>query len=78
MITNSQCTIVVKFFQDFVVSIHSDFFQGPTDRGLIYGLNHSIENLLSKQEREEENNSADVYSGLKVIKLFTSVIYGYS
>jgi hypothetical protein len=55
VITNIWCTVVAKFCEDFVASMHSNFFQGLTDRGLIYGPNHSNENLLSKQEREEEN-----------------------
>ncbi len=46
--------IVINFHQDFVDSIHSDFFQGQTDRGLYYWPNqyHSVESQLSKQEQE--------------------------
>jgi hypothetical protein len=34
--------------------MHSDFFQGKTDKGLFYSPNHYRQTLLSKQEKEEE------------------------
>jgi hypothetical protein len=33
--------------------MHSNFFQGQMDRGLIYFPNHSGETLLSKKEEKE-------------------------
>jgi hypothetical protein len=35
-VANNQHTIAVNFHQDFMMSMHSDFFQGQTDTGLIY------------------------------------------
>ena len=35
---------------------HSNFFQGQTDRGLIYEFEHSGENWVLYQEEEEEEN----------------------
>jgi hypothetical protein len=35
-IPNNQRTIVVNFHHDLVGCMHSDFFHGQTDRGLIY------------------------------------------
>jgi hypothetical protein len=51
-IANNQRTIVTDIYQDFVVSAHSDFFQGQTDWGLVYWHNHFWETGLSKQEEE--------------------------
>jgi len=34
-IANNQCTIVINFQQDFVASMHSNFFQVRTDRGIL-------------------------------------------
>ncbi len=49
-IVNNQCTIVFSFHQDFVASMHRNFSQGQTDKGLIYWHDPSGENQLSKQE----------------------------
>jgi hypothetical protein len=38
-ITNNQCTTVIKYHQDFKANMHSNFFHGQTDRGLIYWPN---------------------------------------
>jgi hypothetical protein len=37
-----------------VASMHSDFFQGQTDKDLIYWPNHSGETHLFNQKEEEE------------------------
>ncbi len=39
--------------QDFVASTHNNFLQGQTDNGLFYGVNHSGESQLLKQEKVE-------------------------
>jgi hypothetical protein len=51
-ITNNQQNIVINYHQDFVASMHTDFFKGQTDRGLFFWPNHSLETRLSKQEEE--------------------------
>ncbi len=47
--------IIVNFFQDFVGSMHGDFFQWQTDRGLFYRPTHSGETLLYKQEDNQDD-----------------------
>ncbi len=49
-IVNNQRAIVFSFHQDFVASMHGDFSQGQTEKGLIYWHNPSGETQLSKQE----------------------------
>jgi hypothetical protein len=51
-VTNHQQNSVVNFHQDFMVSPHSDFFQGLIVGGLLYWPNHSRENLLPKQQED--------------------------
>jgi hypothetical protein len=58
-IANNQCTIFINSCQDFMASMHSDFFQVQTGRHLICWPNHSAETLLSKQEKEEEENPSN-------------------
>jgi len=55
-IASKQLTIVINFHQDLTASMHSNFFQGQTDRGLIYEFEHSGENWVLYQEEEEEEN----------------------
>jgi hypothetical protein len=40
--------------QDFMASMHNDFFQGQMDRGLFYWLKYSGKAQLSNEEEEEE------------------------
>ncbi len=47
---NNQRIIIVNFHQDFVANMHSSFFWGHMDMGLIYWSNHYEEIQLSKQE----------------------------
>ncbi len=54
-IASKQLTIVINFHQDLTASMHSNFFQGQTDRGLIYEPKHYGENWLLYPEEEEEN-----------------------
>jgi hypothetical protein len=42
--------IQVNYHQGFLASTHSNFFQGQTDRGLLYWSNHCGETRLFKQE----------------------------
>ncbi len=42
-----------------MVSTHSDFFQGQTDRGIIYWPNHSEEIWLSKEDNEEKEEEEE-------------------
>jgi hypothetical protein len=51
-INNNQRVIVVNFHQDSMAIMHSNFFLGQTDRGLIYLSNHSRETQVSNQEKE--------------------------
>jgi hypothetical protein len=52
-IANNQQTVVANFHQDFMASMHSNFFQGQTDTGLIYEPCHCRETGLSQQNEEE-------------------------
>ncbi len=57
---------IVSFYQDFRASMHSDFFQGQMDRGLIYGPYHSEETCLSCQKEEEEDSETLYLMGLRL------------
>ncbi len=48
--TNNKYTIVDNFHQDFVASMHSDFFLSRPDMGLLYWPNYSWETCVLKQE----------------------------
>ncbi len=41
LIVNNQRTIVINFHQDFMTSMHSNFFQGQVNRGLTYWPNNT-------------------------------------
>jgi hypothetical protein len=59
-IASKQLTIVINFHQDLTASMHSNFFQGQTDRGLIYEPTHSKENWLLYKEEEEEEGEENI------------------
>jgi hypothetical protein len=58
-ITNNRDIVDINVHQEFVACVHSDFFQGETDRVLVYGPNHSVETRLPKQEEEEEEEEEE-------------------
>jgi hypothetical protein len=51
-----------NFYQDFVASTKSGFFQGMTDKGLFHILNHARDaQLLKRGEKEEEEVQVGLY-----------------
>ncbi len=53
VIADNQWNNVIKFHQDFTASIHSNYFQGQTDRGISYWPNYSVKTRLSIRGEEE-------------------------
>ncbi len=59
-LANNYKNIAINFHQDFVDTLHTDFFQEHMDRDIFYLPNHSVETWLIKQEREEETEIKNI------------------